>query len=496
MDPVAVDAPVARLPPEILTLIFSILSSIDRPQSKDWAPIRLKHYLGWVTVTHVCQRWRNVALHNPVLWASDIALPSVLGHLWAAEFLIRAQSTPLELSSSSLDYDEIDIDISFILANIARTCAITDLHLNSYNIRHLCMPAPLIHTLNFRILWNEDDRELDPLPDDLFGGAAGLPALRHLSVSAYAEISWTPLLLEQLVSVSIAMYLHMPGAALASMFAALGRMRALERLALRLNVTPEDIHEVPLTLLPALQHFSLGTIVPHASLILARLALPAGVRVHFTATLLMTAHVDELPALFPAMTACVDARATPIVRVEVGLAPVDSEAPMAERLVQVGAWRHGELDGAPALMVRFQGWTHVPRMLGSLPSAHLEALAIGGRVSDAAWLNVLGGAPRLRHVAVKGGAVHPFCDALEHTPGVLSALCALVIDVHAHPLAETVVGDALLRCLAARARAGTLLRELEVVGYDEDQMWARALQAAVPGLAIRWRWEAEPRWDD
>ncbi|KAI0042360.1 hypothetical protein FA95DRAFT_1610264, partial [Auriscalpium vulgare] len=79
MDP---DIPVARLPPEILALIFSILTAIDRPMlnRSQTANLKLrrKNKLGWVTVTHVCQRWRTIALRNPLLWASNIALPSQL----------------------------------------------------------------------------------------------------------------------------------------------------------------------------------------------------------------------------------------------------------------------------------------------------------------------------------------------------------------------------------------------------------------------------------
>ncbi|KAI0046168.1 hypothetical protein FA95DRAFT_1494385, partial [Auriscalpium vulgare] len=85
---------VAQLPSEIITLVFSILSSIDKPRIKP-TRYKLKRKLGWLTVTHVCQHWRNIALRDPVLWASDIALPSVLGHRWAAAFLSRAQNVPL-----------------------------------------------------------------------------------------------------------------------------------------------------------------------------------------------------------------------------------------------------------------------------------------------------------------------------------------------------------------------------------------------------------------
>ncbi|KAI0046189.1 hypothetical protein FA95DRAFT_1560371 [Auriscalpium vulgare] len=275
------------------------------------------------------------------------------------------------------------------------------------------------------------------------------------------------------------------------MFAALSRMRGLERLVLQMELQKSK-GPVPTTLLPALKCLTLEVTISDARTLLARLALPAGVRVHLTLKLGFGSPRVWMPTLFPAMIACVDARAAPIARVAVRRALPSRHSPF----VDVRAWRTGDTDSVPNLAVRLQGWEDIPSVLGSLPSTHLEALTMGRDAPDAAWLDALGNASKLHRVTVKGGAVTPFCAALERAPGVLPALSTLVIYVQVHLSAKTVLGDLLPRGLAARASAGKLLQELEVVGCDEDEACTRALQEAVPGLLVRWCWESEAEAED
>ncbi|KAI0038315.1 hypothetical protein FA95DRAFT_1600159 [Auriscalpium vulgare] len=480
------DVPVDHLPPEILTIIFSILSSIDPPRSN----AKRKYKLGWVTVTHVCQRWRNIALRNPLLWASNIALPSQLGDLWAATFLTRSQTMPLTVTSGGPTVPFSDT--SFIGENLARICAITvQLTTSSFLLLALCTPAPLLHTLNIKT-----DGDIHPLQLALFGGAAGLPELRHLSVLTWKAEPWIPLLVEQLVSVDMNIHTAVTHAHFANILAALGRMPALERLAL--DMYPADTDGVPVTLLPSLRHLTLGQFSRDVLSILPHLALPAGVRVICDISAnTMDSNVEKklrIPTVSPAMIAC--AHATAISRVNVKLTVADRSLYASDLYVEVGVWRSGDTDGGPALVVRFAGWGHAPRVLESLPSTHLEAVYAEGDTPDASWIEAVGRAPKLHHVTVKGGAVSPFCDALERVVGILPALATLVINIQGHPYVETVLRDMLPRCLAARGRAGDFLEELEVVGYGEDEACVRVLREAMPGLVIRWRWEVEAEDED
>ncbi|KAI0038111.1 hypothetical protein FA95DRAFT_1600201 [Auriscalpium vulgare] len=470
------NVPVARLPPEILILIFSILTIIQ-PLPEESTNVKHYRHIGWLKVTQVCRRWRNIAFNQPILWASNVALPSVMGDLWAAAFLTRAKNVPLTVNSYGNPFTkDPESDIPFIGANLAQTSAIMNLHTHHHHLHALCTPAPLLHTLRLNI-YHRRKAASSSSPRRLFGGVAGLPNLRHLYLAARELRLWKPLLLEQLVSVDITIFdRQYHGAALASILAALGRMRGLERLSLMLHL--EDADGVPTTMLPALQHLNLRLGVQDARLLLPHLALPADVRVHFTAVL--HEYASELSTIFPAMMACFD---TPIARIAVQQDTPDKEFPWSMNFAEVAAWHSGDTEGAPALVARFEEWEDVPSVLGSLPSTHLEVLTIGGDVCDAAWLDLLGSAPRLRHVTVKGEAVPSFCAAFERAPGVLPALSTLVVNVHGRPRARSILMDALPRFFVAR----NALRELEVVGCDEDEACARALRETVPSLVIRWR---------
>ncbi|KAI0002597.1 hypothetical protein BJV74DRAFT_759338, partial [Russula compacta] len=89
---------IGGLPPEILSCIFSF-HAINQPVAKDpiyyfdsfpSTPTQVK--LGWITVTHVCRHWRQVALSNPNLWRTIVF---DLGAEWAEEMLTRSKAAPI-----------------------------------------------------------------------------------------------------------------------------------------------------------------------------------------------------------------------------------------------------------------------------------------------------------------------------------------------------------------------------------------------------------------
>ncbi|KAI0042349.1 hypothetical protein FA95DRAFT_1682591 [Auriscalpium vulgare] len=478
-------SPLRACRPKSFSIVFSILSLISQPLPKWSTPLKLKIDLGWLTVTHVCRRWRNIALDEPILWASDVAVPTQLGSHdhWAAAFLSRAQDVPLTITLCR----GLPSDIAFLAANLARTRVIN--LLIRTNALALCIPAPLLQTLSVSIC-TVGTQFFCP-PDALFGGAAGLPELRHLSVVAWDLQSWQPLLLAQLVSVDITILVpDIPGPVVAEIFAALGRMRGLEQLVLQLQL--KDADGVPVISLPALKCLTLLGGVRDALLLLARLVLPSGVRVCCDVDWIMDS--AEISTVFPAMMARIDARPAPIpiARVAIRRAVSERTYSITDIFAEVSAWRSGDPDATPALVVRCAEGGEVATALGSISSTHLEALAMGGCVRDAAWIDALKSVPRLHHVTVRSSAVPPFCAALERAPGIVPALATLVINVQTQPLAHTFLTTALPRCLAARTRAGNVLQELGVVGYVQDEACVCALREAVPGLAIRWSREEEP----
>ncbi|KAI0041445.1 hypothetical protein FA95DRAFT_1477606, partial [Auriscalpium vulgare] len=77
--------PVGRLPTELLRIIFAFSSETDRAWTEEGPTTKI----GWLTVTHVCQRWRYVALEHPGLWTHICV--HALGPGWANAFAERAR---------------------------------------------------------------------------------------------------------------------------------------------------------------------------------------------------------------------------------------------------------------------------------------------------------------------------------------------------------------------------------------------------------------------
>ncbi|TFY74933.1 hypothetical protein EWM64_g9080 [Hericium alpestre] len=87
----------AWLPVEVLMHIFSTLTECDPPSSKSLKDSKSgkKPHLGWINATHVCRRWRQVALSVPALWTNVRALQT---GPWMNEMLARSKLVPFTLS--------------------------------------------------------------------------------------------------------------------------------------------------------------------------------------------------------------------------------------------------------------------------------------------------------------------------------------------------------------------------------------------------------------
>ncbi|KZV60758.1 hypothetical protein PENSPDRAFT_759848 [Peniophora sp. CONT] len=84
--------PIARLSGDILFDVFARVASEQQPIRPD-ASVGKPGDLGWISLSHVCRRWRSVMLDMPSLWASCVCtFPSAM-----ADMVTRAQRTPLTL---------------------------------------------------------------------------------------------------------------------------------------------------------------------------------------------------------------------------------------------------------------------------------------------------------------------------------------------------------------------------------------------------------------
>ncbi|KAI0046274.1 hypothetical protein FA95DRAFT_1573238 [Auriscalpium vulgare] len=191
--------PVARIPPEILCRIFYILSSIDpsRPYGANGSEVQGS--LGWLTATHVCQRWRSVALEDTSLWASNITVPfqpilpesllggaphaaalrrlfvETLGPLpWTSPLLARLKSLDLK---SCIDGGELRLDAPAAAPqSVVALSALRKLYLQTTvdsGARHIPAGVALPATAAFSVCWT----------------ASGLPAPVSAAASSCATRS-------------------------------------------------------------------------------------------------------------------------------------------------------------------------------------------------------------------------------------------------------------------------------------------------------------------
>ncbi|KAF5316343.1 hypothetical protein D9619_006540 [Psilocybe cf. subviscida] len=100
-------APIAKLPPELLHRIFAIIKeeserllqpkqSLTHPPTHD-TQAALHALRAWNVVTHVCNRWRQIALDASTLWTN----PPIRSRLWTMEMLKRSKTAGLALDLAS-----------------------------------------------------------------------------------------------------------------------------------------------------------------------------------------------------------------------------------------------------------------------------------------------------------------------------------------------------------------------------------------------------------
>ncbi|KAI0284063.1 hypothetical protein BC826DRAFT_170889 [Russula brevipes] len=79
-------APISVLPPEVLARIFHLVAG---------SPWQKQESLRWISVTHVCRHWRQVALDDSSLWAKISG--RMASTTWISEMLARARNAPLAI---------------------------------------------------------------------------------------------------------------------------------------------------------------------------------------------------------------------------------------------------------------------------------------------------------------------------------------------------------------------------------------------------------------
>ena len=167
-------APISRLPPETLAEIFSLLSfSADDSESVP--------YLAWIHVTHVCHRWREIAIYSPYLWGhinfTEVTLPGL------TEILARAKMSPLHFEADDitpLNEARFNAFGRQLEAHISHTRHLSISGEFQTVLERLVSPAPALVSLSLRKRSDPYTLPQRNIPGSLFSGTA--PMLTRLEL--------------------------------------------------------------------------------------------------------------------------------------------------------------------------------------------------------------------------------------------------------------------------------------------------------------------------
>ncbi|KAA1470123.1 hypothetical protein DENSPDRAFT_774533, partial [Dentipellis sp. KUC8613] len=94
-------SPLSRLPTEILVEIFCCFAAVQKPgdsrqgftyENGKAVTVSRDINLGWILVTHVCRRWRHIAIDYAMLWTH---INFALGSAWTTRMIERSRKAPL-----------------------------------------------------------------------------------------------------------------------------------------------------------------------------------------------------------------------------------------------------------------------------------------------------------------------------------------------------------------------------------------------------------------
>ncbi|KAI0044107.1 hypothetical protein FA95DRAFT_303814 [Auriscalpium vulgare] len=262
---------VARLPTEIITRILFLLMQATR----DRRPSHLK--LGWITATHVCERWRRVAIACPILW-TEIRFD--IGARWTHEMFTRAGKVPLVIHCTDR---LLDSAASFQVDLLARRIHLArEIILSPRLVKLLSQPMrlnPFPYLEKFLVkparTGAPHAREIYAMPKDFLGGHA--PRLRCLNM-VLTQVNWTAPVLSNLVQLEVLYPLHAPSRpACVDFLDALRRMSSLELLAvanLPLQTHAEPGHITDIVDMPRLRMLDLADALSPCIHLIGHLSLP------------------------------------------------------------------------------------------------------------------------------------------------------------------------------------------------------------------------------
>jgi len=269
--------PISRLPPETLVEIFSLL-----PFAADDS--KYVPHLARIRVTHVCHRWREIALYSPYLW--NYINFTKLTPAGITEILARAKMSPLHFEGeitprSKARFSALRRQLETHISHTRHLTLSGEFHAV---LERLKSPAPSLVSLSLTKSCRPYISSQCIIPDSLFNGTA--PKLTRLELLG-CSIGWKSPLLKGLQTLKLT-----PSAqekpTLEDWLDALNEMSQLKTLILD-STTPaisyDNLHisEPQRTAtLPSLTHFDITGSAGDCALALAHLVSPALISLHVT----------------------------------------------------------------------------------------------------------------------------------------------------------------------------------------------------------------------
>lgn len=170
--------PINSLPDEILSTVFSFTQAADATVSG--RPMQVATRL-----SSVCERWRNVAISDALMWSEMLVPMSSHAFEQFSEYLARSKGSPIsiEFGDAHVLFD-VSSDIARILCEKShrfKKLVLNTLSTDSVDIEHYEMACPILEHLTVYCRFDG----LDPFPL-LFHNQ--LPALRTLEVNLSNEL--------------------------------------------------------------------------------------------------------------------------------------------------------------------------------------------------------------------------------------------------------------------------------------------------------------------
>ncbi|TEB30572.1 hypothetical protein FA13DRAFT_520997 [Coprinellus micaceus] len=184
-----------QFPIEILSRIF-IFCAAQATQQFDSDDGRS---FSWVKVAHVCNHWREVALHCPELWSHLLFSNAEL----AETMLLRSKNAPLSFNLENCGHWLMDV-LNTIVSQSHRLRSVEIFgDISSTILTDLTSPTPLLEKL---VLEDSCSREIGRIPDNFLGASAPLLKclkIEDLAIPTYAFLSQFPSLTDLEISETI-----------------------------------------------------------------------------------------------------------------------------------------------------------------------------------------------------------------------------------------------------------------------------------------------------